>query len=122
MKAYIGNKKMCLAQREDQESQSGYSVLYPDGSETWLVKEIFDFEYRPVDDEELQMIISTVVSTEVSEEDIKTMIDWDDLSPEQQNELELDMEKNPENYEVVEEDISMGELVDNYEKEVEDAK
>ena len=79
MKAYIGNKMICLAQPEDNEDQAGYNVLYPDGSETWLVKEIFDFEFRPMDDEEIQIIMSTVVDTALTEEDLKEMFgDLDD--------------------------------------------
>lgn len=77
MKAYIGNKMVCLAQPEEREDQDGYEVLYPDGSETWLVKEIFDFEFRRLDDEEIQMVMSTIIDTDLSEEQMKTLLDLD---------------------------------------------
>ena len=75
MKAYIGNKVVCLAQPVEKEGQDGYDVLYPDGSETWLVKEIFDFEFRPMDDEEIQVIMSTVIDTELTEEQLRSILE-----------------------------------------------
>ena len=122
MKAYIGNKTVCLAQPEDRESQAGYDVLWPDGGETWLTKEIFEFEYRKLESVEVQMVVSTIIDTDLSEDQLKTIIDWDDLSKEDQDVLELNMETNPDNYEVVENEVAVLDVIESFEEEVTDAK
>ena len=127
MKAYIGNKTVCLAEfaPEDEHGQFGYNVLYPDGVETWLTTEIFEFEFKLLGETETQMIMSTIVNTDLTEEQLKSIVDWDDLSIEDQDALTLDMEENPNNYEIVEDEIPMevvrkvGEMI---EEEVENAK
>ena len=70
MKTYIGNKTICLAIPEDNDSQAGYTVLYPDGSETWLVKEIFDFEFRVLTDDEFDLMISIRVEEDKDDSDL----------------------------------------------------
>ena len=93
MKTYIGNRIMCLAQPEDKESQAGYSVLYPDGSETWLTKEVFDFEFRALDESEIQMIISTIVNDTLSEAELVSMLEEDDLPGITGETFELEMDE-----------------------------
>ena len=81
MKTYIGNRIMCLAQPEDRESQAGYNVLYVDGSEAWLTKEIFEFEYRQLEEMEIQMIISTIVNDTISEAELTSILAEDEDLP-----------------------------------------
>lgn len=127
MKAYIGNKVVCLAQPVEKEDQDGYDVLYPDGSETWLVKEIFDFEFRPMDDEEVQMLITTVIDTELTEEQMKEifMDVGEDMYIADQETLKSYAE-NPEDFEVTDEiNIPMedlGKMIEHFEEEVKDAE
>jgi hypothetical protein len=88
MNVYIGNKTICLAEREDKDSQEGYAVRYEDGSETWLVKEIFDFEFRQVTESEFDLMVSTVAQ-ELTDDMIKEM--FEDLPfLDDQEEVELD--------------------------------
>ena len=67
MKAYVGNKAIILAEPEVKEEVDGYSVIYSDGSETWLTKEILEFDFREVTDSEISIVIDSV--TEDSEQD-----------------------------------------------------
>ena len=85
MKVYIGNKMICLAMPEDNEEVAGYVVIYPDGSETWLTKEIFEFEYREVTEPEFDLMISTVAE-ELTQDDLAALRD---SIPEDIDEIEL---------------------------------
>ena len=88
MKTYIGNRIMCLAQPEDKENQAGYNVLYSDGSETWLTKEVFDFEFRELEETEIQMIISTIVNDTLSEAELISILEEEDITP---NDFEMEI-------------------------------
>ena len=74
MKAYIGNKTLCLAQPEEREEVEGYAVIYSDGSETFLTKQIFEFEFRVLEDDEVDLVIDSV-NADLTHEDIKTLVD-----------------------------------------------
>ena len=80
MKAYIGTKIMCLAAKApvDEGGQEGYNVLYSDGSETWLTKEVFDYEFRLMTEDENQMIISTIIDLD-DEDTITPNVNWDEV-------------------------------------------
>ena len=82
MKAYIGNKVLLLAQPEERENVEGYMVVYSDGSETFLAKEIFEFEFRALEDEEIDLVIDSV-NVDLTMEDIENLAemtkeDWED--------------------------------------------
>ena len=103
MKAYIGNRIVCLAQLEEREDLAGYTVLYVDGSETWLTKEVFEFEFRLLDEAEIQMIISTIIETDISEEDFNSMFAVDGEGDSEEDPiLVLDEVHSTTNYEIVE--------------------
>jgi len=73
MKAYIGNKTVVLASTEMKdgpETQEGYNVKYSDGGETWLTKEIFDFEFRELTENESDLIMESLII----EDDIEDLL------------------------------------------------
>lgn len=82
MKVYIGNKTLCLGERVEKEGQDGYLVRYSDESETWLTKEIFEFEFRQLEEEEIDLVLSTVIAEELTAEDVMEMMDLDALDAE----------------------------------------
>lgn len=74
MVAYIGTKIVCavpmskhvfmngknppeaIPAEEAGKDRVGYSVVYPDGYESWSPKEVFEAAYRLVSDDERRMI------------------------------------------------------------------
>ena len=110
MKTYIGDRVMCLAQPENNDSQDGYNVLYSDGSETWLTKEIFEVSYRQLEEAEIQMIISTIVNDTLSEAELRSILDEETDVHSDGLELDLSMNKNSNEYEILSEPVSITEL------------
>ena len=108
MKAYIGNKTLCLAQPEEREEVEGYAVIYSDGSETFLTKQIFEFEFRVLEDDEVDLVIDSV-NADLTHEDIKTLVDmteedWEETFDITENAVSADY--------AVDEDIDATEMAD----------
>jgi hypothetical protein len=61
MRAYIGTK-IVRAYRNDKAdgNNPGYTVIYPDGYESWSPKEVFEHSYREVSVAETAMVRAKV--------------------------------------------------------------
>lgn len=55
-KAYIGAKIIRAFRSSHADGRDGYTVIYPDGYESWSPKETFENAYRPVSDGEKKLI------------------------------------------------------------------
>lgn len=48
MKNYIG-AKVVKAEPQEKDGRAGYKVKYPDGYESWSLKDVFEKVYRELD-------------------------------------------------------------------------
>lgn len=55
-KAYIG-AKLIRAYRSRKDGVDGYTVLYPDGYESWSPKATFELVYREITETEKQLVL-----------------------------------------------------------------
>jgi hypothetical protein len=54
-KAYVGTK-IIRAFRAQKDGSDGYTVIYPDGYESWSPKATFEIAYREITDAEKALV------------------------------------------------------------------
>lgn len=58
IRAYVGTKIIKAAPQE-KDGEPGYQVFYPDGYISWSPKATFENAYRPVSEQERQLVLQS---------------------------------------------------------------